>query len=62
MKDLPKAVMESEVQIMPGLTIKVVMLEDGKRIIPEEDFKRALEFLGVTPQEFCQLMAGDNHG
>lgn len=62
MKELPTAALENEIEIIPGLTIKVIVLDNGQRIIPEEDFHRALEFLGVTPQEFSQLMAGDNHG
>uniref|UniRef100_UPI0035C7058A hypothetical protein n=1 Tax=Serratia quinivorans TaxID=137545 RepID=UPI0035C7058A len=62
MKELPTVALENEIEIMPGLTIRVIVLDNGQRIIPEEDFHRALEFLGTTPQEFGRMMAGDNHG
>lgn len=59
---VPTVASEGDIEIMPGLTIKVLVLDNGQRIIPEEDFHRALEFLGISPEQFGQMMAGDNHG
>lgn len=52
MDELPTVVEESEMQIVPGLTIKVVVLSNGQRVIPEDDMKRACEFLGVNLEDF----------
>lgn len=38
---------ENKVTIAPDLTITVVVLSDGQRVIPEEDMKRACAWLGV---------------
>lgn len=38
---------ENMLTIAPDLTIRVVVLSDGQRVIPEEDMKRACEWLGV---------------
>lgn len=38
---------ENVITIAPDLTIRVVVLSDGQRVIPEEDMKRACEWLGV---------------
>jgi len=52
-------VTENYLTIAPDLTIKVVVLSDGQRVIPEEDMKRACEWLGVdlegkSPDVFFQ--------
>lgn len=46
-KELPKVVAENFMTIAPDLTIKVVVLSNGQRVIPEEDMKRACAWLGV---------------
>lgn len=46
-KELPKVVAENFITIAPDLTIKVVVLSNGQRVIPEEDMKRACAWLGV---------------
>ncbi|HBE9089605.1 TPA: hypothetical protein KNG84_001627 [Serratia fonticola] len=57
---VPTVASEGDIEIMPGLTIKVLVLDNGQRIVPVEDFGRVLKFLGITPEEFTQMMAGDN--
>jgi len=46
-KNLPTVVAENYLTIAPDLTIKVVVLSDGQRVIPKDDMKRACEWLGV---------------
>lgn len=46
-KELPTVVAENFMTIAPDLTIKVVVLSNGQRVIPEEDMKRACAWLGV---------------
>lgn len=50
-ENVPKVVAENYLTITPELTIKVVVLSDGQRVIPEEDMKRACEWLGVDLEE-----------
>ena len=52
---LPKVTHEGIIKI-EGLEIKVLTLDNGQRIIPEEDFKKALSFLGITEKEFHLIM------
>lgn len=40
-------IQENVLAIAPDLTIRVVVLSDGQRVIPEEDMKRACEWLGI---------------
>lgn len=51
---LPKVISQSEMQIVPGLTITVMVLDNGKRIIPAEDMRRACEWLGFDLAELLQ--------
>lgn len=44
---LPVVVSEGEVNIAPGLTLRVLTLDNGQRVIPSEDMQRACEWLGV---------------
>lgn len=44
---LPKVISQSEMKIVPGLTITVLVLDNGRRIIPAEDMQRACEWLGM---------------
>lgn len=46
-KKLPTVVAENYLTIAPDLTIKVVVLSDGQRVIPKDDMSRACEWLGV---------------
>lgn len=47
MKKLPEVIAEEEMTIVPGLTLKVMVLDSGQRIIPVEDMQRACEWLGM---------------
>lgn len=39
-----------------GLEIKVLTLDNGQRIIPEDDFKKALDWLGLSEDDVKQIM------
>ncbi|SFN76907.1 hypothetical protein SAMN05216516_12018 [Izhakiella capsodis] len=45
--NLTTVVAESEITLAPDLTIKVLLLSDGNRIIPEDDMQRACEWIGA---------------
>lgn len=51
---LPTVISESEMQIVPGLTITVMVLDNGRRIIPAEDMHRACEWLGIDLADSLQ--------
>ena len=51
---LPKVISQSEMKIVPGLTITVMILDNGKRIIPAEDMRRACEWLGMDLADLLQ--------
>jgi hypothetical protein len=55
---LPTVTHESEMELLPGLTITVVVLENGQRIIPVEDMQRACEFLGIDLEKLHSYLAG----
>lgn len=38
------------------LEIKVLTLDNGQRIIPEDDFKKALDWLGLSEDDVKQIM------
>jgi len=48
MKELPKEVSRGKVNL-GGLEIEVIVLDDGQRIVSEEDFNKFLALL--SPQE-----------
>lgn len=47
-EELPKVKYESELNI-GELKIRVLVLDNGTRVIPEEDMRKAIEFLGLDP-------------
>ncbi|WP_092880269.1 hypothetical protein [Izhakiella capsodis] len=47
-EDLPTVIAENNLTLAPDLTIKVLMLSDGNRTIPEVEMQRACEWLGVN--------------
>lgn len=47
MNRLPEVIAEEEMTIVPGLTLKVMVLDNGRRIIPVEDMQRACEWLDM---------------
>ena len=42
---LPTEVSRGEIEILPGLFVTVVVLDDGRRIITEDSMSRFLDFL-----------------
>lgn len=60
-KRIPRVIKEGKMKIQ-GIEIKVCVLNDGRRIIPEEDFDKALNLLGLSKEEFAKLMAGQKGG
>lgn len=55
---IPKVVKEGKIKV-EGLEIRVCVLDDGQRIIPKEDFLKALEFLGWSEDDIKLLLAQD---
>lgn len=52
---IPKVVKEGKIKV-EGLEIRVCVLDDGQRIIPKEDFFKALEFLGLNEDDIKLLL------
>ena len=44
-KNLPKEVSRGSVELMPGLTIETVLLDNGKTVITKESLEDFLNFL-----------------
>jgi len=55
---LPTVDHESEIELLPGLTINVLVLDNGQRIIPLEDMQRACGFLGIDLGKLHSYLAG----
>jgi len=51
---VPTVILQSEMQIVPGLKITVMVLDNGNRIIPPEDMRRVYEWLGMDLAEIIQ--------
>lgn len=49
-------VSEGELKITDNFSIKLCVLDDGRRIIPEDDMQRVLSFLGITQEEFNEII------
>lgn len=45
-ENLPTVIAQNEVELMPGLTVTVMVLDNGQRILPAEDMRRVCEWLG----------------
>ncbi len=56
-ENLPTVIAENYMTIAPDLTIKVLVLSDGQRVIPEEDMRRAGEWLGVNINDLSAYLA-----
>lgn len=55
-ENIPKVVSEGELKITDNFSIKLCVLDDGRRIIPEDDMQRVLSFLGITQEEFNEII------
>lgn len=56
---LPKVIHEAKVAI-GDCEITVCILEDGRRIIPAKDMKKALTVLGLSEEEISQILNTQN--
>ena len=45
-----------------GITIRVMTLDSGQRIIPEDDFKKALNLLGISEDDMKQILTAGKGG
>lgn len=55
----PAAISHSGMVQIGPLSVRVHVLTDGSRIIPEEDFAAALDALGLSPEEAAAFMGGE---
>lgn len=52
----PKVIGKSKIQLSDEVEITVCVLDDGRRIIPEDDMLKALQFLGFNENEIKELL------
>lgn len=50
-ENLPTVIAENEQTLAPNLTIRVLVLSDGSRVIPEDDMKNACKWIGIDLSE-----------
>ena len=53
-KEVPYVVKDDYLNL-GNLKIRVCVLNDGRRIIPEDEMCKALSFLGISKEEFALL-------
>ena len=58
---IPKVIKEGKIDIQ-GMKIRVYVLDDGRRVIPTEDYNKILNYLGISKEEFAKLMAEQKGG
>ena len=56
MNDKTPVVINESILKVGTLEIKVLTLDNGLRIIPEDDFKKAIKWLGFDEDEIRQIM------
>lgn len=56
MNDKTLVVINEGILKVGSLEIKVLTLDNGLRIIPENDFKKAIKWLGFDEDEIRQIM------
>lgn len=56
---IPKVILEGKIQLSEDCEITVCVLDDGRRIIPEDDMLKALKFLGLNDQYIASLLESD---
>lgn len=52
----PKVIGKSTIHLSDEVEITVCVLYDGRRIIPEDDMLKALQFLGLSENEINELL------
>ena len=60
-ENLPKVTHEGTITV-GSITIKVMTLDNGQRIIPEDDFKKALNLLGISEDDMKQILTTGQGG
>ena len=53
---LPRQVRREKMKI-DDLEVYVVILDDGTRVFPEEDFNKILNWMGLTKDEFEKIQS-----
>lgn len=53
---LPKVISQSKIELDENTEITVCVLDNGQRIIPEDDMLVALKFLGLSEAEINNLL------
>lgn len=56
MNDKTPVVTNEGILKVGNLEIRVLTLDNGLRIIPEDDFKKAIKWLGLDEDEIRQIM------
>lgn len=60
-ENLPKVTHDGTITV-GGITIRVMTLDNGQRIIPEDDFKKALNLLGISEDDMKQILTAGKGG
>lgn len=47
-ENLPTVIAQNEEELMPGLIVTVMVLDNGQRILPAKDMRRVCDWLGVS--------------
>jgi len=53
---IPKVIREGKISIAQGLEITVCVLDNGMRVIPEDDVQQALDFPSLTEDSFNEYL------
>lgn len=53
---LPQVVREATLKVTEDFSIKVCMLDDGRRIIPKEEMSKICAFMGLSLEELEWMM------
>lgn len=56
MAHIPKVISKGKIRLDENTEITVCVLDNGKRIIPEDDMLKALEFLGLDEASIKNLL------
>ncbi len=55
-KDIPKIISKGKITLDENTEITVCVLDNGQRIIPEEDMLKALKFLGLSEADIKNVL------
>lgn len=55
-KRIPHVVSEDELKITDDFSVRLYVLDDGRRIIDEDDMGDVLAFLGISQAEFEKMV------